>query len=349
MKRILKTLAAASAALAIAAPVAVAHDFSKTFKDGNTLHFTILDQAEKTVEVTYEGKHYKKQSTHPKGDLVISDFVNYDGKLYKVVSISDRAFYGADSLVSVTLPKTIAEIGDLAFAKCPVLRSVKLGDKQAELGDDLFYGSPAVEEIVFGKAWVKVDLGVFASCTELKDITIPASVKRIANLKKLASLEYISVEDGNTNFSSEDGLLYSKDKKQLFACPVSHSDSVYVSEGAEEILKGAFKGCEKLTMVVLPSTTRQFNYDEFEPLPALKALILNTPYPPQTATLEGGSVFAVRLPSSASLYVTEAALDVYRKAVCNKAGEYAYPGESETKPQESNGFVTRKGIKKFGK
>ncbi len=349
MKRITTTIISAAAAFLALAPVAGAHDFSKTLKDGNTLYFNIIDAESKTVELTYEGKRFNKQNNHPKGEIVVSDFVTHEGVIYKVVAISDRAFYGADSLAKLTLPKNLVEIGDLAFAKCPLLTTVNFGSKQIEFGDDVFYGTENIEEVTFENGWTALDLNLFSQLLGVSEINVPASVRKITNLKTMGSLEAINVSEENTAFSSVDGLLYSKDKKTLYACPVSYKDSVYVAEGTENILTGAFRNCENVSLVSLPVSIRQFNLNEFENLPFLKSLIINSVIPPVTAIQDGEQKFALRLGKEAKVYVPDNALSVYHNVVVTKAGVYSYPGSTAEMEYEADGFVGKKGIKAIKK
>lgn len=55
------------------------------------------------------------------GDVVIPSSVDYKGDNYKVTSLFDKAFYGCDELVSVTIPENIKVLGRDVFSGCPKL------------------------------------------------------------------------------------------------------------------------------------------------------------------------------------------------------------------------------------
>ena len=52
--------------------------------------------------------------------------LNYNGKHYKVIEISDRAFMYHDSIESIDLPSTIMRVGRSAFNGCTKLENISL-------------------------------------------------------------------------------------------------------------------------------------------------------------------------------------------------------------------------------
>ena len=59
-----------------------------------------------------------------KGDIVIPETLVYEGNVYSVTSIGERAFYSAYSMTSVIIPKTVTSIEKLAFWECRGLTSI---------------------------------------------------------------------------------------------------------------------------------------------------------------------------------------------------------------------------------
>ncbi len=70
------------------------------------------------------------------GDVAVPDGVR---------TIDAYAFYGCETVTSITVPDSVTSIGDGAFAKCPKLVSVSL-PSGVELGSGVFDDTPAAED-----------------------------------------------------------------------------------------------------------------------------------------------------------------------------------------------------------
>ncbi len=76
------------------------------------------------------------------------------------------------------------------------------------------------------------------------------SVKLSNNLKNISggafircsSLKRIDISVGNPDYKLEDGVLYSKDGKQLICCPAGKAGKLEVLDGIDYIDRGAFAG-----------------------------------------------------------------------------------------------------------
>ena len=196
---------------------------AQTFKvDG--IYYNILSEDDRTVMVISGADEYK-------GDIVIPEEVIYDSKVYLVTTIRDRAFGGCDALTSVSMP-SVTTIGDNAFSGCDALTSVSM-PSVTTIGDRAFY-----------------------YCSALTSVDIPASCTSIAGNPFLGceSLEEIVVDENNPNYSSEDGVLYDKNKETLIYCPLAKTE-VNIPSSATAIGDDAFYGCDALTSVSMPSVT----------------------------------------------------------------------------------------------
>lgn len=66
-------------------------------------------------------------------------------------------------------------------------------------------------------------------------------------------MKKILAADGNNKLASVDGIIYTKDMKQLIICPEEHGGDVIIPEGVEVIGAQAFNYCN-VTSISLPST-----------------------------------------------------------------------------------------------
>ena len=85
--------------------------------------------------------------------------------------------------------------------------------------------------------------------------TVSATATTITDMLHLSSLKNIYVEDGNSEFVSVDGVLFSADMSILYAYPTGREDTSYsVPDGVKKIGTAAFKQCKKLKSVELPES-----------------------------------------------------------------------------------------------
>ena len=97
--------------------------------------------------------------------------------------------------------------------------------------------------------------GAFEDCTSLVSVKIPDTVEYI-NFNVFcgcSALKSIEVDANNSEYSSENGVLFNKKKDAIVAYPMGKEDTSYVvPDGVLEIGVSAFQGCSKLTNVKLP-------------------------------------------------------------------------------------------------
>ena len=97
--------------------------------------------------------------------------------------------------------------------------------------------------------WAFVD-----RCKSLTSLTLPQSLTSIDSwgFSICTSLTSIIVFEENQTYTSKDGIIYSKDMKQLLLCPQGKTGSISLPQGLTSIGKRAFYGCTSLTSITLP-------------------------------------------------------------------------------------------------
>ena len=94
-KHILLTIA-----MLLCSLTASAHDFEV---DG--IYYDITSST--TVEVTYQGDGYDSYSNEYTGAVIIPATITYNGVVYNVTSIGERAFVDCSSLTAITIPASV--------------------------------------------------------------------------------------------------------------------------------------------------------------------------------------------------------------------------------------------------
>ena len=212
-----------------------------------------------------------------------------------VTKIGDYAFYGA-GFSKISIPNSVVTIGCNAFSFCSNLTKISIPDSVTYLGPRAFYCSSNLKKVSLSKEIKTIETSTFEGCRELtevdfpnglkiieenafymcnkiKEIFLPASVEKIANSAFLqlegnyfnsGDLSYITVDNDNKHYCSEDGVLYNKSKKNLILYPKANERrSFTIPDGVEVIEPFAFNGSQKLYNITFPSSLKTIGEGAF--------------------------------------------------------------------------------------
>ena len=129
------------------------------------------------------------------------------------------------------------------------------------IADEAFRGCSALTSVTIPNSVTSIGSNAFLVCHGLTSITIPESVTTIGNaaFSTCFSLTSIIVENGNSSFISEDGVLFNKEKTSLLCYPAGKTQSEYtIPESVTRICSYAFDGCSALTSVTIPNSVTTF-------------------------------------------------------------------------------------------
>lgn len=222
-------------------------------------------------------------------DLTVVEFE--EGAENRVLTVDDYAFRET-AITSLTLPVGTVSIGNSAFQGCKNLVTVNIPDSIKEINKYAFQGCTSLSSVNFaeGTHLKMLDSSIFAGCTSLIEFKLPKSdiardlfgsssaVKKFTLAKDallsdrvligLTSCEEFVVEEGNTSFVAENGVLYNKNKSTLIRYPQSKADTSFaVPEGVTQIgdssTQSAFYGASNLTSVSIPASVRTIGFRAF--------------------------------------------------------------------------------------
>ena len=171
-----------------------------------------------------------------------------------VTSIGDRAFAGCTGLTSVTLGNGVTSIEDEAFCDCSGLTSITIPDSVTSIGDRAFAGCTGLTSVTLGNGVTSIEDEAFCDCSGLTSITIPDSVTNIGYyaFEGCTGLKSINVASDNDCFSSNNGVLFNKEKTELIKYPEGKSETSYtIPNSVTSIGYAAFAGCTGLTSITI--------------------------------------------------------------------------------------------------
>ena len=172
------------------------------------------------------------------GDVTIPEAVEYDGVVYSVTQIGEKAFYRCTSLRSVSLPYSIKKIGLLAFSDSKSLAKVFISDLTAwcemecdfnplsygavlyldgkpieslehlsnsctKIRKDAFYGQRSIKKLIIPEFIEEVGERAFSGCSNISYLEIGANVKKLGEgaFRECSSLNTIKLADSNQELS----------------------------------------------------------------------------------------------------------------------------------------------------
>jgi hypothetical protein len=135
-------------------------------------------------------------------------------------------------------------------------------------------GALAIPSIYEGKPVTRIGDWAFYGCTKLTRVKIPDSVTGIgyAAFSKCGSLKSIDVGEGNTEYSSEDGVLFDKNKTVLIHFPAGKGGHYTIPDGVTSIGDHAFIKCISLTSVTIPDSVTSIGALAFRDCFGLKSV-----------------------------------------------------------------------------
>lgn len=127
----------------------------------------------------------------------------------------------------------------------------------------------------------------FTGCKNLKELNIPANVSftEVSSYNRYNYL--INVSPENKYYSSQDGVLFNKDKTQLLIFPTSKTGKYVIPDTVTEIRESAFSSCTGLTEIIIPDTVKYIEKFTFSGCTGLKEIII-----PDSVTKIGADAFS---------------------------------------------------------
>lgn len=133
---------------------------------------------EATVTFKHLDDTYKYHSNYS-GNILIPEVVSYNGKTYSITTIGDYAFSFSNTLISVSIPKSVIYIGSNAFTHCRALTSVTIPESVTSIGYEIFSGCNTLTSIDIPNSVTNIGERAFRNCSGLTSVTIPNSVTNI--------------------------------------------------------------------------------------------------------------------------------------------------------------------------
>lgn len=197
-------------------------------------------------------------------------------------------YHGNDA--QVTVPNWVHEISEEAFANCDTLERLILPDSVTSINHAAFQDCKNLAEVVLPNSVKTIGSSAFSGCTSLYSIDIPEKTELISPgaFADCPSLSTISIDANNKSYTCNDGVIYSKDGKELVQYLAGRPKSTYnmpstveqideyafwgsnelekvnISNNVNSIPEYAFSNCKGLNKISLPMSVERINAFSFE-------------------------------------------------------------------------------------
>lgn len=205
-----------------------------------------------------------------------------------VTSVEPRAFYGCTSLTSINAADAnpvYSSLNGVLFNKdkTRLIRypegkteaSYTIPDSVWQIDYCAFFGCENLKSVILPNSVASIRWWAFRGCTGIASITISNSVQGIAEdaFSGCTGLTSINVTDANMVYSSDNGVLFNKDKTELILYPEGKTEASYtIPNSVESIGRIAFCNCASLTSVNIPGSVTSIGTGAFSLCTNLKSI-----------------------------------------------------------------------------
>ncbi len=265
-------------------------DSNKIFASINGL---LVDESKQTLVQCAEGRV---------GEVVIPEGIK---------SIENEALRNREKITSLSIPATMESLYNDLFNGCVNLVNFNVSANNVNYSsNDGFLltkdGTKLIDcpegksgHITIPYGVERMVSGAFRDCKKLTAVTICDTVNELwsSTFSYCPNLTAFYVTEANAKYSSQDGMLYNKDKSVLIACPRAiggavvvpstvvriFDDTFYgcqgitsltVSDGVQTIGNCAFMDCTAVETVYLPDSVTEISYQAFSGCSSIKSIAL---------------------------------------------------------------------------
>ncbi len=205
------------------------------------------------------------------------DYSSKNGVLYNKDKTVLIAYPPAKQESEFLIPDSVTEVKRSVFRNCYNLTCIKVSENNSKYSSEngMLFNKTKTSLIICPKAKQESELLIpngtltieptaFSDCINLASITVPSSVQVIEQdaFLNCFGLSSIKVSKSNPNYSSIDGVLYSKSGTVLIAYPPAKQNSEFlIPDSVVDMAYPIFVGCNNITSIKVSENNPNYSSD----------------------------------------------------------------------------------------
>ena len=261
-------------------------------------------------------------------DAANTAYTSENGVLFNKDKTELLQYPAGKTEASYAIPDSVTNIGWYVFEGCTNLTSITIPGSVTSIGDWAFYGCDSLTSVTLLDGVTTIGYQAFEFCDNLTSITIPSSVtsKGWYAFSYCTSLKSIHVDAANTAYTSENGVLFNKDKTELLQYPLGKTDVSYtIPDSVTSIAWEAFSGCTGLKSITIPGSVTVIDWSAYGGCDSLTSVTILDGVTNITwgAFSRCDSLTSITIPSSVTTIEEGAFEDCKNLTIHGVAGSYA--------------------------
>ena len=168
-----------------------------------------------------------------------------------------HAFYGCNSLITLSLSEGISEIAEGMFLDCTSLDNVIIPGSIGSIGSSAFQGCSQLKKMIISEGVEVINNQAFMDCVQLESLSLPSTIKEVGSLAFFNTLWYNNQPDGIIYFGP---IVYAYKGDHS----IENEINLEIREGSTIIVSSAFSGCKGLKSIILPNSINSIGSSAFQ-------------------------------------------------------------------------------------
>ena len=195
--------------------------------------------------------------------------ITFGGNGFNDVTIDKYAFLGCGAVQEVVFESgsRVTTIEDGAFADCTSLVNFDIPASMTRIGAEAFRSCQSLATITFAANGKTLAFGenVFYNCTGLTRVDLPANVSEIPGIfGGCTSLLEVNVAEDSPYFTSEDGVVFDKEKTEVLFFPQGKTGNYTLPGTVKTIANGVFANISGLNKLTISATVTTIGENAFK-------------------------------------------------------------------------------------